>query len=311
MNTTYARRFFVLGLCLANATYAFGQTRVETNVVYGMYSGTALLLDIHHPAQTNGFGVIFIAGSGWNARLGYSAAPLKESEQVGMYVPSLVAAGYTVFAVTHRATPTFRYPAPVEDVQRAVRFVRANAAKYGIDSTRIGGVGGSSGAHLLSLMGTLDGAGDKGDLDPVNRESAKLQAVAARAAPLDLTEMRPSDVADALAMFIGARVSESTPKTSVEYKTAWSASPLAHVSADDAPFLLLHGDADESVPFGQSERMEAALKGVDVPVKLVRIAGAGHGPDFPGAKNPPDYKGEIVRWLNTYLRKVSSRVGSR
>ena len=111
-------------LTLAISVGAAAQVRVETNVVYGMYSGTALLLDVHHPAQPNGFGVIFIAGSGWNAPLGYSSPPLKESPQVAMYVPSLTQAGYTVFAITHRATPMFRYPAPVEDVQRAVRFIR-------------------------------------------------------------------------------------------------------------------------------------------------------------------------------------------
>jgi acetyl esterase/lipase len=114
---------------------------VDSNVVYGMYSGAALLLDVHHPTKPNGFGVVFIPGSGWTAPLGYSAPPLKQSEQVAMYVPSLTEAGYTVFAITHRATPSFRYPAQLEDAERAVRFVRANAAKYGIDPARIGGAG--------------------------------------------------------------------------------------------------------------------------------------------------------------------------
>src|SRR5215831_1788456 len=150
---------FLLGLTIAAAS----QTRVELNVVYGMYSGTALLLDVHYPASPNGFGIIFIPGSGWAAPLGYAAPPLKESEQVGMYVPSFKEAGYTVFAITHRATPTFRYPAQVEDAERAVRFIRAKAAKYGIDPARLGGAGGSSGAHLVSLLGTMSGPGDSKD----------------------------------------------------------------------------------------------------------------------------------------------------
>src|SRR5215467_6622828 len=142
----------LLGVCDA----ASAQARVDRNVVYGMYSGTALLLDIHYPARPNGFGIVFIPGSGWNAPLGYSATPLKESPQVEMYVPPLTEAGYTVFVINHRATPTFRYPAAVEDAQRAVRFIRHNAAKYGIDPARIGGAGGSSGAHLVSMLGTMD-----------------------------------------------------------------------------------------------------------------------------------------------------------
>ncbi|OLD19807.1 MAG: hypothetical protein AUJ01_05315 [Acidobacteria bacterium 13_1_40CM_3_65_5] len=293
-------------LLLATGVTAAAQPRVEKNVVYGMYSGTALLLDVHHPGRPNGFGVVFIPGSGWNAPLGYSAPPLKESPQVEIYVPSLVQAGYTVFAVTHRATPTFRYPAQLEDVQRAVRFIRHNAAKFGIDAARIGGSGGSSGAHLVSMLATMDGTGDSTDPDPINRESAKLQCAVARAAPVDLLRIGTSTGASALALLLGARADESTPKASIEYKTAWAASPINYVSPDDAPILLIHGDADRTVPFRQSEMMEAALRNVNVPVKLIRIEGGDHGPDFPGAKNPPDYKGEILKWFDGYLRRRPS-----
>jgi acetyl esterase/lipase len=292
----------LLGFSVAAAA----QGRVEKNVVYGMYSGSALLLDVHYPAQANGFGIVFIAGSGWNAQLGYAAAPLKESPQVEMYVPSLTQAGYTVFAVTHRATPAFRYPAPVEDAQRAVRFIRHNAAKYGIDATRIGGSGGSSGAHLVSMLATMDGIGDCDDADAVNRESAKLQCVVARAAPIDLQRMTPSLGAGALALLLGANVTEGTPKASAEYKAAWAASPINYVSKDDPPMLLVHGDADRTVPFNQSELMEAALRKAGVPVQLIRIEGGDHGPTFPGAKNPPDYKAAMVKWFDEHLRRGSS-----
>ncbi len=290
-------------LCGLSAT-ASAQSRVDTNVVYGMYSGAALLLDVHYPARPNGFGIIFIPGSGWSAPLGYAAAPLKESNQVEMYVPSLTQAGYTVFAITHRATPTFHYPAPLEDAQRSVRFIRHNAAKYGINPARIGGAGGSSGGHLVSMLGTIGGPGDASDTDPVNRESARLQCIVARAAPLDLLRMSPSIAKEAVALLLGVRVIEATPKTSVEYKTAWAASPINHVSPEAAPSLLIHGDVDQTVPFHQSEMMEAALKKAGVPVKLLRIAGGDHGPTFPGATNPPDYKAEMVKWFDTYLRKA-------
>ena len=294
-----AAGFLLLGL----SDTASAQSRVDRNVVYGMYSGTALLLDVHYPAKPNGFGVIFIPGSGWSAPLGYAAPPLKESDQVGMYVPSLTEAGYTVFAITHRATPTFRYPAQLEDAQRAARFVRANATKYGINPARIGGAGGSSGAHLVSMLGTMGAPGDASDPDPVNRESARLQVIVARAAPLDLLQMTPSTGTAALALLLGSRVVETTPKTSAEYKAAWNASPINYVSADSSPFLLIHGDADKTVPFHQSEMMEAALKKAGVPVKLVTVRGGDHGPTFPGAINPPDYKGEMVTWFDLYLRK--------
>jgi len=297
----------LLMLVLLIPVVAAAQARVERNVIYGMFSGTALLMDVHYPVRPNGFGIIHVAGSGWFASVEYSAVPLKDVLERS--VPALLEAGYTIFSVTHRATPMFTYPVPVEDVQRAVRFVRQNAAKYSINPAYIGGVGGSSGAHLVSLMGTLDGAGDPGDPDPVNRQSARLQCIVARAAPLDLLQVTPTNGADALGMFLGLRiVSQAQAKGSAGYKKAWTASPINHVTASTAPFLLLHGDADQTVPFKQSEMMEEALRKVNVPVKLIRVPNGGHGPAFPGGRIPPELDAEIVKWLDTHLRKpVSSQ----
>jgi dipeptidyl aminopeptidase/acylaminoacyl peptidase len=73
------------------------------------------------------------------------------------------------------------------------------------------------------------------------------------------------------------------------------------VSGDAAPFLLMHGDKDEQVDFAQSEAMEAKLKAAGVAVTLLRVPGGGHGATFPGAVNPPDYLGEMVRWFDRWL----------
>ena len=81
------------------------------------------------------------------------------------------------------------------------------------------------------------------------------------------------------------------------------ASPVNHVSPDDPPILLLHGDADETVPFKQAELMSDALKEAGVETRLIRILGAGHGPTFPGAQNPPDYIGAMIDWFDRYLRR--------
>ena len=159
---------------------------VERNVVFGMYSGLALLMDVYRPENPNGYGIVFISGSGWTRGLGYDATPLKESGQEELYALPLAAAGYTVFGINHRAAPRFRHPAHLEDAQRAVRFVRHHAAEYGIDPDRIGAMGGSSGGHLVSFLGVLDGDGVPMDPSPINRESAKVQAVVTRAAPVDL-----------------------------------------------------------------------------------------------------------------------------
>jgi acetyl esterase/lipase len=289
----------MLSLC---ASPGFAQARVESNVTYGMYSGAALLMDVHYPSEPNGLGIVFVAGSGWRTPQEYSAVPLKESNQVSMYVPSLTAAGYTVFTLTHRATPGFRYPEIFQDVQRAIRFIRHTANRYRIDARRIGGAGGSSGAHLLSLAATLDDRGIRNDADPINRQSAKLQCIVSRAGPMDLTSVSTASAAPLLTALFGAPINESTPKESDVYKAALSASPLTHVSSDDPPFLFIHGDADKTVPFSQSTKMQAALAGAGIAAKVVRVEGGDHGPEFPGAKDPPDYRQEMVRWFDAHLR---------
>lgn len=287
---------FGLSILIAVSALAADST-VQSNVVYGMYSGTALLMDVHRPARPNGYGIVYVSGSGWTSPMAYSSWQLKTNGQSLQYATPLVAAGYTVFTVNHRSLPRFHYPAAVEDVQRAVRFVRHNAAMFGIRPDRIGAAGGSSGGHLVSMLGTLDGKGNPNDPDPVERESAKVQCVVARAAPTNFLKIRGNS-------FVGMPVPTTdgpVEKNSIEYKTNFEASPISYVSPDDPPFLLMHGDRDETVPFSQSEDFEKALKAAGVTVKLIRVEGAGHGPSFPGAIHPPDYLGEMVNWFNRYL----------
>jgi acetyl esterase/lipase len=178
---------------LIAAAEARAQSRVEKNIIYGMYSGLALLMDVHYPAEPNGYGIVFVAGSGWHAPLTYEAGGLKEA-QIPLWGPPLLRAGYTVFAINHRAAPRFHYPTAVEDVQRAVRFVRHHARQYGINPSRVGGVAGSSGAHLLGLVAMLGAEGMADDADPVNREPATLQTIVLRAAPTDLRKINRGEV---------------------------------------------------------------------------------------------------------------------
>jgi len=271
----------------------------ETNVVFGMHSGLALLMDVYRPERGNSCGVVYINGSGWHMPLAYDAAPLKETPLGMPYVEALQAAGYTVFAINHRAAPRFHYPAALEDAQRAVRFVRHHAGRFGINSQQIGACGGSSGGHLVSLLGTLSGEGNRDDPDPVNRESAAVQCVVARAAPVDLLKTVQPAVADFMGMLPRG---EADGAYALEHETYRVASPINHVSSQTPPFFLIHGDADLTVPFEQSLLMKAALSEAGVPVDLLCIPGAGHGPNFPGADNPPDYLGALTKWFDRYLR---------
>jgi acetyl esterase/lipase len=292
-------------LGLVSVGQADDAARVEKNVIYGMYSGLALLMDVHHPAKPNGYGVVFISGSAWQAPTTYGATPLKE-QQIGIWGPPLLRAGYTVFAINHRAAPRFHYPAAVEDVQRAVRFVRHHAAEYGIDGSRLGGVGGSSGGHLIGLVALLAAPGIPDDADAVNREPATVQAVVLRAAPGDL---RTVGSASGIVASFMERVPDQTPEDRLVYAAA---SPITHVSKSSPPVLLMHGDADDVVPYQQSVAMEAALKAAGVDVKLLTIAGGKHGPDFAPRGGPPHPQlplafSEAVGWLDSHLRSGAAK----
>jgi acetyl esterase/lipase len=285
--------------------------RVEKNVVYGMYSGLALLMDIHYPDKANGCALVLVPGSGWTAPLSLDATPLKQTSTAAGDGPKRLAdAGYTVFVVNHRATPRFQYPAPLEDVQRAVRFVRSNAANYHIDPTRIGAFGSSSGGHLVSMLGVLDGKGKPDDPDPINRVSAKVQTVVALFPAIDLTKIGVGfSGARNVALLLGAVIPPNAAPNSIEVQRYAEASPINYVTPDDPPFLIFHGDADPVVPFEQSQIMERALQKAGVPVKFVPVPGGNHGGNFgfkPGDPRIPDYWSEAIKWFDRYLRNQPS-----
>lgn len=299
-------RSFALALLLALAGPASAASQatqsLERNVVYGMVSGAALLLDVHRPAKSNGLGVIFVSGSGWQASNEYGAAPLKE-QQIGLWGPPLTAAGYTVFALNHRAAPRFHYPAAIEDVQRAIRFVRHHAKDYGIEPARLGGVAGSSGGHLVGLAAMLATPGAATDPDPVNRESAALQAIVLRAPVLDLRNVDTIEGTAYVVSFMEAPPSQDSARAAYQ-----AASPITHVKSGSPPVMLLHGDDDRIVPYAQSVAMKAALEKANVPVALITIPGGAHGADF-GSAQPragwPNYFGEMVSWLDRHLQSAA------
>lgn len=283
---------------------AHAQGREESNVIYGMHSGLALLMDVSYPNHPNGLAIVYIGGTGWHLPLAFSGIGQKDRR----FAPdheALLAAGYTVFRINHRAAPRFRHPAALHDIQRAVRFIRFHAERFGIEPDRIGGWGFSSGAHLVALLGVLDGQGDPDDPDPVNRESAKLQCVVAGALPADLTSVDGA-LASVVSSFLGAPTISLGPlledRLTIEF--AREASPIHHVSADDAPFLLEHGDADEIVPFAHSLAMERALQIAGVAVELRRVEGGDHGGPRFAAQNPGDRYEAIIGWFDRHLRKT-------
>jgi acetyl esterase/lipase len=261
-------------------------TRKE-DVVYGRKYGTALTMDVLTPKEgANGAAVVWVISGGWfSAHEAINPAPVEE----------LLKRGYTVFAVVHGSQPRYTIPEIVTDMNRAVRFIRYHAADYQIDPDRIGITGGSAGGHLSLMQGT---AGDKGNpdaKDPIDKTSSRIQAVACFFPPTDfLNYGKPGENALGRGILQGFKppfdFHEQDPNTKVFRPITDEArileigrqiSPANHVSADDPPTLIIHGDADVLVPIQQAELIIDKLKQAGVESKLVVKKGGSHGwPDL-------------------------------
>jgi len=271
----------------------WGIARIDKNVIYAMHSGLALLLDIYHPETPNGYGAVHISGSGWSAPLSPDARPLKEAGHVQAEVYPLAKAGYTMFTINHRAAPRFRYPAPVLDCQRAVRWIRANAATYHIDAERIGAIGGSSAGHLVAMLGVLEGEGDPTSSSEVEQQRANVHCVIARAG---VYQFIGNDRISPLLGLTPPKEDDGSP----EAKMAIEASPINYVSANTPPTLLVHGTEDN---IERSENFRDALQKAGATVKLFPIEGAGHGPNYPGRQiEMSEIQAEYVAWFDQHLR---------
>jgi acetyl esterase/lipase len=228
--------------------------------------------------------VLFMVSGGW-----YSSWQPPEKAQ-GMFKP-LTDKGLTVFAVRHGSSPKFGIPEALEDVRRAVRYIRINAERFGVDPQRLGVYGYSAGGHLSLMLGTASDEGDPKADDPVLRAGDRVQAVVAVVAPTDLRIMvwKAPDHLPAYDRF---------PALDLPVEEAARVSPLLQVTPDDAPTLLIAGDADDLVPIKHSRDIQAAFQEKGVKSQLVEIAGAGHG--FRGDDAARATK-ELVAWFEMHL----------
>jgi acetyl esterase/lipase len=201
--------------------------------------------------------------------------------------------GYVVASINYRLSQDATFPAQIEDCKSAVRWLRAHAKGYKIDRDHVIAWGDSAGGHLASLLGT---AGDAAEWEPrPPAESSRVQAVIDWYGRADLTRVctDPSMAEHAVARLIGG-------SGQGVYDTARKASPIAHVTRDDPPFLIMHGEVDTTVPVQQSEDFAAALKKAGVPVILVVLKGIGHGGE-------EFMKPDQVRIIDTFLQEHLSR----
>jgi acetyl esterase/lipase len=204
--------------------------------------------------------------------------------------------GYVAATITYRLAPKYQYPAAIHDVKTAVRWLRANAAKYQIDPDRIGVVGDSAGGHLAQFLGvTGDVVAFEGDGGNSN-QSSRVQCVVNYYGPSDFTQSygKSVDAAEVLPLWLGGNL-ETARNKHIE------ASPLNWVTPHAAPTLLIHGTKDNYVNYEQAVWMHDRLKACGVPVQMLTLDGAGHG--FKG----PDAERAEAAMLDFFERQLMKR----
>jgi len=267
-------------------------TPVQIDLVYCTTSdGVKLTMDLYRPKRAGAPAplIVHIHGGGWTGG--------DKSDGVGLiFKEELTRRGYVYASINYRLAPKYTFPAPIEDVKCAIRHLRANAEKYGIDPQRIGVIGGSAGGHLAALLGVSDTQAGW-DVGEYLDQSSRVQAVVDLYGPADLPAMLAQSTRSYALQVFGA-TSNQDPVLGVY-------SPVTYISPDDSPFLILHGDQDEVVPLAQSEILYERLKSSALPVELVVVKNAGHSFHSEANKIDPDFPAlfqMVGDFFDRYLR---------
>lgn len=297
--------FLMLALTAAPRAQEFKLSPVKyrliEDIVYGHKDGLAMTMDALIPeTKPKNIGVLMLVSAAWKSRRS-NLVEDEEKQRRQHWAQGLLNGGYTLFLVRHGSTPRYYVPEMIGDVRRAIRFVRMKSKEYGVDPDHLGIVGASSGGHL-ALMASLTGDdGQPGAKDPVDRVSSRVQAMTAWFPPTDLVnfgeekgyikfgQLRPKVFQE---MFGTVTDIEAQLK---------SISPIHQVRSDAPPLLLIHGDADKTVPIQQSQVLKAKYEESDRPVRLI-VQPNGPHTFWPGIeKNYP----AIWEWFDRYLKNGS------
>lgn len=257
-----------LFLCLLNFVCLGQSTRKEyKDIVYAEADGKKLLLDLYLPdAKATPYLIVWIHGGAWHSG-SKESPPLKFVDE-----------GYAMASINYRLSVDAKFPAPIHDIKASIRFLRANASKYGFLPGKIIIAGSSAGGHLAALVGVTNNDKElEGSLGQYISTSSSVQCILDYYGPTNFTtilkQSTPHGVSvrgPAMALLLGKTV-ESVPEI------AKKASPVFQVDSNDPPLLILHGDQDIQVPINQSHELEGAYKNNNLKVKLIVVHGGGHG----------------------------------
>jgi acetyl esterase/lipase len=257
---------------------------LQKDVVYGKAGDVELKLDLAVPKDGDGpFPLlVFIHGGGWQMgnKASHTGAVVNWSKK-----------GYVAATIGYRFAPKYPFPAQVEDVKCAIRYLRSKAKELKIDVNKVAAIGYSAGGHLslmLGLMDPSDGLEGSGGNDGI---SSKVQAVVNYFGPTDFTKESPIDNP------VGKKlVTDFMGTTDLASPLFKQASPITYINKGDPPVITFQGAADPLVPAQQAKTLHAILKEKGVTEHLELIENGGHG--FAGADNA-----RTVKMMEEFLKK--------
>ena len=288
MKHGWRRAVLVVVLAVSTSAWAATRTPTEDGILYGTADGQALTMDYYAPAGGGKHPIAIIIHGG-----GYRRGDSKSGSEA--YCADFLApAGYAVFSVNYRLAPKYPYPYMVEDVERAVRFIRANAARWQGDPNEIALVGGSAGGFLSNMVGLKGAPGDPKAADPVDRVSARVQTVVTLFAQSSFETVPLNEDVHALLDPLIAQKGEAAALK--------EASPITYVTASAPPFLQIIGDRDEYIPMAEVTNLDAALKRVGVPSEVIVIHGGMHSTGgWYKVAGVPDWEKQMTVWMNRQM----------
>ena len=242
-------------------------TRRINDIEYAVADGHRLLLDLYLPKSKVAPLVVWIHGGAWRSG-SKSKMPLRY----------LVDNGYAIASVDYRLSPVAKFPAQVHDCKAAIRFLRANAIKFGYDAKKIGIAGLSAGGHLVAEVGVTNGHQKlTGQIGQHNDQSSDVHAILDMYGPTNFMTILKQSTPHGLSVRVPALELLLGDRPENEQELARLASPVFHVDSEDPPLLLIHGDQDPQVPINQSHELHAKYKEHGLDVKFEVVHGGAHG----------------------------------
>jgi acetyl esterase/lipase len=267
--------------------------KVERDVTYCTIDNVALKMDLYFPNATDAKPLpvaINIHGGSWSAGD-------KEHSDSAADILTLVTRGYLVVGINYRHAPTYKFPAQIQDVKCAVRFLRANATRFNLDPNRIGAWGCSAGGHLVALLAAADKSAGWDNLGEYKEQSSRIQAAAPICAPSDISLYDVVARSEMLKRVFGSNTGINP--------SLLRASPVTYVTKDDPPFLIFQGDKDTVVSPQHGEKLYAKLTAAGVSAKLIAVKNGTHC--LPAAPEMSPSREEISKMIADFFDQVLKR----